>query len=182
MINTARFASFTAVVVICLLSHGLPAAQVSLWSFDGHVRDTGGSGNHASWVGSPTFTDGFDGRERGALLLDGRTEYLLVAQHAGLPIYNGENYSVAFWVRGGAQRNARVFAEGFSRNNVAQFSVGPDPTGATGRVAVFLWDDTGRRVLRDPSGLDHVLSEGTAFDGTWHTETCSGTLASHGFA
>ncbi len=133
---------------------------VSLWSFDGSVADSVGPNDGTFRGGNAVHVEGADGKSGGALRFDGVDDYVEVPQRSGLPIYNRPAYTVAMWVRGGPQNDKRVFSEGSSSNNTPLFTIGTERTGAGGQVDIF---------IRTPSGgPGHMISDGIAFDGTWH--------------
>ncbi len=91
------------------------------------------------------------------LSFDGATQYGI--ETTGTPIYDlSATYTVALWVKGNSgTANEQTFANGNSTNG-NYFFIGPDNTGATGKVDVRI----------NPGGLSDTLSAATAFDGTWH--------------
>ena len=91
-----------------------------------------------------------------ALSFDGTTQYAM--ETTGTPIYDlSTTYTVALWVKGAAGiANEQTFANGNSTNG-NYFFIGPDNTGATGKVDV-----------RINPGMTDTLSTGVAFDGNWH--------------
>ncbi|MBI4585374.1 MAG: IPT/TIG domain-containing protein [Planctomycetes bacterium] len=158
--------TLSAVFIHLVFTAALPAGLVSRWTFDGHLRDTGGSGNDGAFTGggAPTYVADHEGAAPGAIQLDGIDEYVRMAYTRGLPIYSQGQYSVVLWIKGSPQRSRSVFAEGSTATRLAPqiFSIGPDSSGATGKVDIWLRDDRGVPML------NHALSEGVAFDGKWH--------------
>src|ERR1019366_4096001 len=91
-----------------------------------------------------------------ALSFDGSTQYGI--ETTGTPVYDlSTTYTVALWVKGAAGTpNEQTFANGNSTNG-SYFFIGPDNTGASGKVDV-----------RINPGMSDTLSASVAFDGTWH--------------
>ncbi|MGH9360737.1 MAG: LamG-like jellyroll fold domain-containing protein, partial [Thermoanaerobaculia bacterium] len=69
---------------------------------------------------------------------------------------------VALWVKGGTQADRRVFSEGSSTSQSPLFTIGTEWTGATGQVDVLIRASNGSAIV------NHRLSRGIAFDGSWH--------------
>jgi hypothetical protein len=61
------------------------------------------------------------------------------------------------WVNGGPQNDRRVFSESTALDDNPLFNIGTQQAGTTGQVDIFI-----------RPGFGHRLSEGTAFDNTWH--------------
>ncbi len=136
----------------------LPA--VSTWLFDGDTNDSSGP-NDGQVFGGAGYVEGHDGTPEGAMRFDGSNDYVDVAQNTFLPAYDRPAYTLAMWVRGDPQNDKRVWSEGSSASSTPLFTIGTQNRGSTGQVSVF---------IRYPGGGSpgHVLSEGIAFDGTWH--------------
>lgn len=161
MLSPRRFRlASVAVALILAFSVGrtLRAELVSHYPFDGSLEDAGPGGNDGAFFGgdTPVFTEGFDGTENGAILFDGVDDYVQLATTNGLPISNAPAFTVAFWVKGPAQADKRVFSEGSSTDNNPLFNIGTPPSG-TGQLNSFL-----------RPGPGHRQSARTAYDDTWH--------------
>lgn len=140
-----------------------PPGLVAYFSFDGSLDDQAGSHDGTfRGAGQATFTEGHDGILPGAARFDGIDDYVEVTQGAGLPLFNMPAFSVALWVKGPLQADKRVFSEGSGSNNSPVFNIGVDVSGTTGKVDIFIRDESGGRMH------SHTLSSGVAFDDTWH--------------
>jgi hypothetical protein len=133
---------------------------------NGDTFDAEPAMNDGIFVGGPgpEFEADREGLAASALRLDGVDDAVLVRPSNGLPLHAHAAYSVAMWVRGGgAQVERSVWAESSGAAlEGALFAIGPDFRGGTGRADVFIRDATGAPIL------NHVRSQGTAFDGAWH--------------
>jgi hypothetical protein len=90
-----------------------------------------------------------------ALTFDGSTQY--ASDTNDTPIYDlSATYTVALWVKGLAQPNVQIFANGNSTSG-SYFFIGPDNTGTSGRLDV-----------RVQPGMGDTLSTATVLDGNWH--------------
>ncbi len=161
-----RFLRRAVSLMIVLTVTPVSADLVSHWSFDATLEDSGPAGNDGEFQGGggdPVWTEGFDGEDEGALLLDG-TGFVLVANNDGLPLTDNPSYSVAMWVNGGPQPDYRVFSESSDTDNSPLFNIGTDNTGATGELDIFI-----RRNGGQGTAVGHFHSQDIAFvDGEWH--------------
>ena len=133
------------------------------WSLDGTLAEWHGVSDGRFFGGAqPTYTEGFDGKPQGALLLDGTDDYVEIPAGGACPVFNLPAYTVAMWVKGLPQPDYRVYSEGSGSSNSPLFNIGTDNTGATGAVDIYIRTDSGDAVV------SHVKSQGMAFDGTWH--------------
>ena len=133
------------------------------WSFDESLEDRAG-GHDGEFEGgaSPSFVEGFGGPGTHAIHFDGQSEYVDLSSTGGEPLYNSPAYTIALWVKAEPQRDKRVYSEGSATNNNPLLTIGTDSSGATGKVDIFIRSNSSRSLLR------HRLTEGVAFDGTWH--------------
>ena len=83
----------------------------------------------------------------------------------GSPIYNNENYSVSFWVKGPLenQSDRRVFSEGSDASNTPLFAIGTDPQGDSPSARIFIRSDA-----NVGAELNSRVSTRAVFDDTWH--------------
>ncbi len=142
---------------------------VGYWTMDGRdtnwatnkINDRSGNGNTGNITSMSTTTSPTLGKVGQALYFDGVDDYVNVTETSGLPIHNYTANSVSLWVKGPAnQDDKRVFTEGSSSNGTPVFDIGTNL--ASGKVDMFIRNDVG------DARLNHVLSTGVAFDGTWH--------------
>jgi hypothetical protein len=142
-----------------------PPRTLARLPFDGDLLDDTGNGNDGTYVGEaePPFVRGYDCAEPGALAFDGVDDYVDVATEDGLPVYNKPLYSIAMWVRGLPQLDRRVYSEANGTENNTLFNLGTQNLGTTGQVDIFIRDAAGAVAFGG-----HKLSDGVAFDGTWH--------------
>jgi len=138
---------------------------LSHWKFDEDLLDSQPAMNHGDFFGGdPVFVPDQDGNAEGAIQFDGVDDYVRAQYSEGLPLYNNFAYSVAMWVRGdGTVDNIddRVWSEGSSTSNTPLFNIGTHFQGTGPQVDIFVRSATGTVV-------NHRLSAGAAFDGTWH--------------
>ncbi len=81
----------------------------------------------------------------------------------GFPIYLTTNYTVSLWVNGYPQTDNRVYAEGYSGNNLPLFTIGTDNSATPSASAdVFIRMDGG------VAPLNHRKTTRAVFDGSWH--------------
>jgi hypothetical protein len=143
-----------------------PRVLVSHWKFDGDLLDSGEAGNHGLFIGGvPAFVEDRNGDPAAALQFDGLDDFVQAQIVDVLPIYNNLSvtaYSIAMWVKGGPQPDRRVYSESTSDANNPLFNIGTQNTGATGQVDIFIRDAAGTAIVA------HRLSQGIAFDDTWH--------------
>ncbi len=142
----------------------ITAELVSHWPFDGSLEDAGPGENHGEMANGldPTFTEGYDGTPDGAILLNGSTEYVEIIQNDQLPITLNLEFTIALWVKGPhTQNDRRVFSEASTMSNTPLFNIGTHNQGVDGTVDGYIRGDTG-------NPLNHVHSQQTAFDNTWH--------------
>ncbi|MEM7231286.1 MAG: LamG-like jellyroll fold domain-containing protein [Planctomycetota bacterium] len=157
--NTAADASCSETVSVV----AEPELLVAHFLFDGDFDDATG-GNDGIPSGAAAFADDRDGNPDSALTLDGQSYVALgVESNSGLPITNRARYSVAMWVNGMPQNDRRVYSEESSTNNSPLFNIGTEFSGNTGQVDLYIRDGG----VAYP-GNGHRLSNGIAFDGTWH--------------
>lgn len=151
-------------VWLVVTSSPLDAGIVGHWPLDGDLLDRRATARHGVFSGGegPGFVEDRAGRAGGSLHLDGTDDRIRVDRAEGSDIPPSPERSIALWVRGEAQTDRSVWSEVSGQIADAAFSLGPDFRGGTGRVDVFLRDDSG------VADLNHVLSEATAFDGEWH--------------
>jgi hypothetical protein len=138
---------------------------LSHWRFDGDLLDSQPAMNHGSFIGGrQEFVDGHDGTPGGALAFDGIDDTVRVAHTDGLPLYHHFAYSVAMWVKGdGTVDNVddRVWSESTELSNAPLVNIGTHVQGTGPQVDIFIRSTQGTIV-------NHRLSAGAAFDGTWH--------------
>jgi hypothetical protein len=144
-----------------------PKVLTSWWTFEGDLDDWGVGGNHGSTVGggAPTFGPGPDGGANDAICLDGLSDNFVRADIAwGLPVYNNTltAYSIAAWVKGPPQNDRRIYSETSSLTTNTLINLGTQAAGTTGQVDLYI------RNADNAAVLPHTLSQGIAFDNTWH--------------
>jgi hypothetical protein len=143
-------------VIGSLLSH---------WKFDGDLLDSGVAENHGLLLGpGPIFTEDRDGNPGAALAFDGTSNLVMAEINRDLPIASSlaiRSYSIAMWVKGGPQPDRRVYSEASTANNAPLFNIGTQNQGITGQVDIFI------RNANNTTIVNHRLSQGIAFDGTW---------------
>ena len=94
-----------------------------------------------------------------SLILDGIDDHVRLSQVAPLPIYENNQFTVAFWVKGPPQDGV-VYSKGVSADE-GLFLVGAD---TNGRVRIFIEDDDDELSEFDVE----ETSSAVAFDNTWH--------------
>ncbi|HUD20551.1 MAG TPA: LamG-like jellyroll fold domain-containing protein [Candidatus Saccharimonadales bacterium] len=134
------------------------------------ANDVSASGNTGTIAGTtPTWTNsvksndyyGGSGSDPYGLNFNGIDNYINVAENANLPIFSQVNYSIGMWVKGASgQTDDRIFSEGSSTSVNPLFNIGTNSSG--GHADILIRDDNS--VIR----LNHTLSTGIVFDGTWH--------------
>ncbi len=112
--------SFVTVFVVCWT---LPAAEISRWSFDNTLQDSGLGQNHGAFVGepAPAFVAGFNGAPSGALSFDGLNDALTVVINRDLPASTHSAYSIALWVKALPFTLSTLYAETSSSSDVPLF-------------------------------------------------------------
>ena len=124
-------------------------------SFNNNDGTLGGDG---AGTDLPTWTTGANG---GALLFDGTDDYVDIS--SAIPTYSLAAYSISMWAKGASgQTDMRLFSQGSSTNSLPLFTIGTDQSGTTGKIDVFFRDENNNTYL------NHVKSDGVAFDNTWH--------------
>ncbi len=139
-----------------------PADLVGYWPLACDVDDAAGSNDGVFRGGAVNCVPGPGGTADTALRFDGADDYVEVSQGSGLPVTSHAQFSIALWVKGLPQADNRVFSEGSGSNNTPVFNIGTDNSGQSGKVDLYIRDQSGQALLQ------HVHSSQTAFDGTWH--------------
>ena len=147
-----------------LTAHPLPAEQISYWTLDGHLEDDLAD-NDGSFHGAgvPLFVEDRDGNPESAIELNGIDEFVEVAQSTSLPLYQHSTFTVAMWVRGGAQNDKRIWSESTTGNRSALYNLGTQNRGQTGQFDLFVRGNPGAG-----APANHIWSTAEPFDGTWH--------------
>ncbi len=153
--------SFVTVFVVCWT---LPAAEISRWSFDNTLQDSGLGQNHGAFVGepAPAFVAGFNGAPSGALSFDGLNDALTVVINRDLPASTHSAYSIALWVKALPFTLSTLYAETSSSSDVPLFFLGADTRGASASIEAVLRSVDNRLLI------DHVRSGRPVFDNAWH--------------
>ncbi|OIN57056.1 hypothetical protein BLX24_21895 [Arsenicibacter rosenii] len=142
------------------------------------TADASGTGNNAQMVGKPTFITDRKGNPDGAILLNGLTDYLTIADHASL---RPEAISVSMWVRptvvGTAMQlfNKSRFADSNSEQYAAQLKPSENG-GSQQKVVVAFKQNGGCQVSR---GWQEVVLYGLIQANQWYhlTFTLGGNVA-----
>ena len=81
-----------------------------------------------------------------------------------VPLTSGDEFTIAFWVRGSGfgQNDRRVFSESSTVNAQPLFNLGTDNAGAHDLLEFYIRGDGGA------APVDHTSSVMPVFDGTWH--------------
>jgi len=156
--------NFFLVFVLAVLLVGPARADLlSHWPLNGDLDDIVG-GNDGEFFGDieAEYTEGYDGTEDGAVLLDGVDDYIKVTYSQGLPLYDYEAFSVAMWVKGLPQPDNRIFAESSSQSGTPLYTLGTDRAGTTGVVDMYVRGDNGQ------AAVNHWQTTREAFDDEWH--------------
>jgi hypothetical protein len=148
-----------ALVVLPDPAPNVASGLVSYWPFNTISNSTSSPdliSQNDMQLTAMSSTNLVPGKFGNALSLDGATQY--GSELTGPPVYDlSTTYTVALWVKGAAGiANEQIFANGNSTNG-NYFFIGPDNTGASGKVDV-----------RINPGMADTLSTATALDGTWH--------------
>jgi len=160
-----RLISCLAVLVVFEVA--VPCAQADLvgyWTFeDDSVADLSGSGNHGTLWGDPAYvTDSPAVLGGTSLALDGTGDFVNVTQNSNLPISSQPAATISMWVKGGLQKDMRIFSEGRSTSLKPLYNLGTDNTGTTEAFDLFVRDNT------NSERASHIKSVTPVFDNSWH--------------
>jgi hypothetical protein len=144
-----------------------PRVLRSRWAFDGDLSDQGSFANHGGSVGpgQPAFGPDRRGSPDGSLCLDGSDNFVRCNLGGDQTTYDDPTlgaYTVAAWVKGLPQADRRIYAESSSLEDDSLFDIGTQQAGTTGQVDIYIRNAASEVIV------DHVQSQGIAFDGTWH--------------
>ena len=178
-----KHVSLKGAVIGCLAAVSLTVAPafaeeihqglISYWPLDEIV---GGVGTPDVAKGNDLLLSGMDasnlvaGKFGQAMSFDGIEEYLWI-QHDGtnaLPVAHRPFFTVSVWVKGdgSAQQDRRVFSESSTQQRNTLFNIGTDNNGdgnlRTDAISIYMRNDDGG------IPIDHLNTQGHAFDDTWH--------------
>ncbi len=150
---------FIFVFALSLNGSQIRAELITHLPFDGSLEDMGPGGNHGfvNGRGQVPLVEGTDCDL--AARFDG-INFIQLEHNSNLPIVSNPQFSIAMWVKGIPQADNRVFSCGSTIDNNPLFNIGTEISGGAGTVDLF--------IRNGETVLDHVNSEGIAFDGTWH--------------
>lgn len=142
------------------------ADLISHLKFDGDCLDSGPGGNNGLWHGGARlFVEGHDGKTNGALQFDGVDDYVEIEANIKVPIYNNDQFTISFWVKGDFRQGGdkRVFTEASSLRMDPFLGFGTDPDTANDDLYIYLRDNN------YTVKLNHAQSQMGVFDGNdWH--------------
>ncbi len=143
-----------------------PEIMISGFALDGDLLDSEPAANDGTMhTGEPTFTEGVDCTENGALALDGSSGNQVVLGTNGLPVTGRSAFTIAMWVKGPAgQDDKRFYSESNTVGNgrpLFNLGTGRNSDSSTDKFSFYYRGDNGVAV-------DHPNSTTTVFDDTWH--------------